>query len=128
MLAIDTAPTYGLGRAERIVGQAIHGRPSRPLLMTKAGLRWEGDGGPPAPARAGSTGGRRRIYRNSRPESLRAEVEHSLKRLQVEAIDLLQLHWPDPRTPIAETMGALLELRREGKIREIGVSNTRSRC
>ncbi len=87
----------------------------------------EGRRRPPCSVRgrpSGNTSGNKwGIYRNSRPESLRAEVEHSLQRLDVEVIDLLQIHWPDPRTPVADTMGALLDLRREGKIREIGVSN-----
>ena len=91
--------------------------------MTKAGLRWDEAVGHFFFEAAGPDGGKVRVFANSRPDSVRAEVEESLKRLGVDRIDLLQIHWPDPTTPIAETMGELLELREAGKIAEIGVSN-----
>lgn len=120
--AIDTAPIYGFGRAEEVVGRAIAGRRGEVVVMTKAGLRWDAQEG--ELAFDGFDDGRPlRIHRNSRPDSLRAEVDASLRRLGVEQIDLLQIHWPDRTTPIAESMGALLELKQTGKIRALGVSN-----
>ncbi|MAE29833.1 MAG: aldo/keto reductase [Planctomycetota bacterium] len=124
--AIDTAPVYGFGHSEELVGRflaAERGRRERVIVMTKAGLRWDTDEGQPFFETKDGAGRSRRIFRNSRPASLRAEVEASLGRLGIERIDLLQVHWPDGTTPIDESMGALLELRGEGKIREIGVSN-----
>jgi aryl-alcohol dehydrogenase-like predicted oxidoreductase len=109
---IDTAAVYGNGHAERIVGQALAALPprERPLVFTKAGIRIDPD--------SGST------FRDLSPASLRSECEESLRRLQVEHLDLYQLHWPveDPEVVAAawETLG---ELRREGKIRWAGVSN-----
>ncbi len=117
--AIDTAPIYGFGHSEQVVGQAIAHRREEVLVLTKAGLRWDDDQG----AHFFTTGQGRRVFRNLRPESIRLECERSLGRLGIDCIDLLQCHWPDPTTPIQETMGALLELRAEGKIRHIGVSN-----
>jgi methylglyoxal reductase len=120
--AIDTAPIYGFGRSEEIVGRAIAGRRAQVQVLTKAGLRWDGEDG--ELAFDGLDDGKRlRIFRNSRPASLRAEVDASLRRLGVETIDLLQIHWPDSTTPIADSMGALIDLKRAGKIRAIGVSN-----
>jgi methylglyoxal reductase len=120
--AIDTAPIYGFGRSEEIVGRAIAGRRAQVQVLTKAGLRWDAEGG--ELAFDGLDGGKPlRIFRNSRPASLRAEVDASLRRLGVETLDLLQIHWPDRTTPIADSMGALLDLKRAGKIRAIGVSN-----
>ena len=106
---IDTAPVYGFGRSEEIVGKALAqgGRRDRVQIATKVGLTW-GSGG---------------LYRDSRPARLRREIEDSLRRLQTDVIDLYQVHWPDLETPIAETAGTLEDLRREGKIRAIGVSN-----
>lgn len=109
---IDTAPVYGLGRSERIVGRAVRKLPEheRPLVFTKCGMVWED----------GETAGRR----VGRPESIRRECEESLRRLGVEAIDGLQLHWPpDDGTPLCETWGALVSLRDAGLIRFAGLSN-----
>ncbi len=116
---IDTAPIYGRGLAESIVGKAIRDRRDDVVIATKVGLRWdleEGEFNFEAPDGA-------KIYKNLKPASIREEVENSLRRLGVESIDLLQTHWPDATTPIAETMGCLLELKKEGKIRSIGVCN-----
>ncbi len=121
--AIDTAPVYGFGHSEAIVGQAIAERRDEALVMTKAGLRWDCEDGEFFFETQGHAKQPLKLYRNSRPDSLREEVESSLRRLGVERIDLLQIHWPDPTTPIADSIGALLELRGEGKLREIGVSN-----
>lgn len=121
--AIDTAPVYGFGRSERVVGRAIAGRRERALILTKVGLRWDDDRGPLAFETRGEDGRTLRVRRNARPDSVRAEVDASLARLGCGVLDLVQVHWPDPETPIAETLGALVDLRREGKLREIGVSN-----
>ncbi|MGM0576937.1 MAG: aldo/keto reductase [Myxococcota bacterium] len=106
---VDTAPVYGQGRSEEIVGRALKewSGGGRVLVATKAGLDWSGEG----------------ITRDSSPERLRKEVEDSLRRLQVDAIDLYQVHWPDGAVPFEETARTLEALRREGKIRAVGVSN-----
>jgi aryl-alcohol dehydrogenase-like predicted oxidoreductase len=105
---IDTAPVYGFGRSEEIVGKALEGSLRHKVtIATKVGLAWK-DGA---------------VYRDSRPARIRKEIEDSLRRLRTDVIDLYQVHWPDLKTPIAETARTLEELRREGKIRAIGVSN-----
>ena len=106
---IDTAPVYGFGRSEEIVGKALAagGRRGRALIATKAGLDWE-NGKP---------------FRNARKARILKEVEDSLRRLQTDVIDLYQVHWPDPQTPIDEVAASLETLHRAGKIRAIGVSN-----
>jgi aryl-alcohol dehydrogenase-like predicted oxidoreductase len=115
---IDTAPAYGMGLSEEIVGKAIRGRRDRVIVATKCGMVWhtqqgnfflEQDGKP--------------IHRFLGAESVRHEVEQSLRRLGIETIDLLQTHWQDATTPIEETMRALMDLRAAGKIRAIGVCN-----
>ena len=116
---IDTAPAYGVGLAEKIVGQAIMGRRDKVVLATKCGLIWHMAKGEFRLEQDGKS-----IYQYLGAESIRHEVEESLKRLGVDCIDLYQVHWPDPNTPIPETMTALLDLKREGKIRAIGLSNT----
>ncbi len=105
---IDTADVYGFGHAEEIVGRAIAGRRDEVFIATKGGLRWNDAG---------------EIWRDSSREHLLAACDASLQRLGVDCIDLYQIHWPDPATPIQETMEALLELQEAGKIRYIGVSN-----
>jgi aryl-alcohol dehydrogenase-like predicted oxidoreductase len=105
---IDTAPVYGFGRSEELVGKALSGgRRGRMLIADKAGLQWEGG----------------KIRRNSSPARLRQEIEDSLRRLHTDVIDVYQVHWPDDSTPFEETAGTLEDFRREGKIRAIGVSN-----
>jgi aryl-alcohol dehydrogenase-like predicted oxidoreductase len=105
---IDTAPVYGFGRSEELVGKALAGgRRWKAVIATKAGLDWE-NGKP---------------FRNARKARIVEEVENSLRRLRTDVIDLYQVHWPDPRTPIAETAEAVGLLHREGKIRAVGVSN-----
>ncbi len=123
MNAIDTAPIYGLGHSERLVGQAIAGRRDDAVILTKVGLRWDCDDGELFFEGKHDDGSPMKVYRNARPDSVRLEVERSLERLGVDVIDVVQVHWPDPTTPIADTMGALATLREEGKIRAIGVSN-----
>jgi aryl-alcohol dehydrogenase-like predicted oxidoreductase len=105
---IDTAPVYGSGRSEEIVGKALEGSLRHKVtIATKVGLAWK-DGA---------------VYRDSRPARIRQEIEDSLRRLRTDVIDLYQVHWPDFETPIAETARTMEDLRREGKIRAIGVSN-----
>jgi aryl-alcohol dehydrogenase-like predicted oxidoreductase len=108
---IDTAPVYGFGRAEEIIGKALYGsgQRQRVILATKAGIKWNWT--------------RTKFSRDSSPRRLRAEIEQSLRRLRTDTIDLYQIHWPDPRTPFEETAQALATLKAQGKIRAIGVSN-----
>jgi methylglyoxal reductase len=115
---IDTAPAYGLGLSERIVGEAIRGRRDKVILATKCGLVWHTAKGTFFVDQNGT-----RIHRYLGAESIRYEVEQSLQRLETDYIDLYQTHWQDSTTPIEETMGTLLQLKKEGKIRAIGVSN-----
>ena len=106
---IDTAPVYGFGRSEEIVGKAIaEGRLRADVLIaTKAGLQWDGG----------------RVSRNASRARLMWEVEESLRRLRTDYIDIYQVHWPDPLVTIEETAEAMHELFKQGKIRAIGVSN-----
>ena len=106
---IDTAPVYGFGRSEEIVGKALAqgGHRKRAVIATKVGLAWK-DGKP---------------YRDASKRRLVQEVEDSLRRLQTDVIDIYQVHWPDPDTAIEETAQAMAALYRAGKIRAIGVSN-----
>ena len=105
---IDTADSYGPYVSENLIREALHPYPDGLVIATKAGLERTGPGEWP---------------RNGRPEHLREAVEGSLSRLDVERIDLLQLHAVDPEVPFEESLGALVELRDEGKIRHIGLSN-----
>ncbi len=118
---IDTAPVYGWGRSEEVVGRAIQGRRDKVILATKCGLRWHDDEGPLFFELEGKT-----VRRRLQPEIVRREVEASLLRLNTEYIDLYQTHWPSPEPendPISATMECLLKLKEEGKIRAIGASN-----
>lgn len=119
---IDTAPVYGMGHSESVVGQAIRDRRSDFIIATKCGLRWEG-----LPEGRGvyffTDDEGRDIFRCLHPESIRQEVEASLQRLGIETIDLYQTHWQDKTVPIEDTMEMLLRLKQEGKIRAIGVCN-----
>lgn len=115
---IDTAPAYGMGRSEEIVGTAIDGRRDKVILATKCGLAWHTTKGRHFFDQAGKP-----VHRYLGGESIRWEVEESLKRLRTDYIDLYITHWQDPTTPISETMRALEELKKSGKIRAIGASN-----
>ena len=115
---IDTAPVYGVGHSEEIVGKAIKGRRDEVILATKCGLIWHATSGTHLFDQAGKA-----IHLYLGPESIRYEIEQSLRRLQTDVIDLYQTHWQDVTTPIEETMATLLDLKKEGKIRAIGVSN-----
>jgi aryl-alcohol dehydrogenase-like predicted oxidoreductase len=115
---IDTAPIYGFGRSEELVGEAIAGRRQEVILATKCGLVWnENRGDFFFPSRFGP------VHRYLGPDSIAREVEASLHRLRTDYIDLYQTHWQETTTPIEDTMAALLRLRDQGKIRAIGVSN-----
>ena len=124
---IDTAPIYGFGRSEEIVGRAIADRREEVVLATKCGLVWDNTDGElffhADEDGIGSGRGARDIYRYLGPESIRREVEASLLRLGTDYIDLYQTHWQEGTTAIVDTMGALEELKEEGKIRAIGVCN-----
>jgi aryl-alcohol dehydrogenase-like predicted oxidoreductase len=106
---VDTAPAYGFGRAEELVGRAIaeHGARERVVIATKAGLAW----------RAGI------LYRDASPGRIAADVEHSLRRLKTDYIDIYQLHWPDPGVELQRTAAAMRALYERGTIRAIGISN-----
>jgi methylglyoxal reductase len=115
---IDTAPAYGIGLSEELVGKAIAGRRERVVVATKCGLVWHSTKGVFHFAE-----GVQPVHRYLGSESIRFEVEQSLRRLKTDYIDLYQTHWQDPTTPIEETMSTLLVLKQQGKIRAIGVSN-----
>ncbi|MDP9401979.1 MAG: aldo/keto reductase [Actinomycetota bacterium] len=109
---VDTAPAYGFGRAEEVVGRAVDKLPQadRPLIFTKCGLVWERE----------LTG----FSNVLAPESIRRECEASLRRLQVDTIDLYQIHWPsEDGTPVEDSWATMASLVDEGKVRFIGVSN-----
>ncbi|MEJ5052657.1 aldo/keto reductase [Sphingobacterium sp. MYb382] len=124
--SIDTAPIYGQGVSEEIVGEAIKGiSRDKVQLLTKFGMRWdlESPKGNFAMHSENNEGKAIDIYRYAGKESVIKEVEDSLKRLGTDYIDLLQIHWPDTTTPISETMEAVDILLQQGKIRTAGVSN-----
>ncbi len=106
---IDTAPAYGLGHAEEVVGRALKGRRSTVILATKCGRVWE----------PGST----RLEHRLKPESVRAEIEASLRRLATDHIDLYQVHWPNPEPDLPAAWEEIARAVRAGKIRHAGVSN-----
>jgi methylglyoxal reductase len=118
---IDTAPAYGLGHSEEIVGTALLGRRRDYILSTKCGMRWDINEGGFQMELDGV-----RLLRNSRPERIAEEVEISLKRLKTDYIDIYIVHWqalPEFPVPISDTVGYLMKLKAEGKIRAIGASN-----
>jgi aryl-alcohol dehydrogenase-like predicted oxidoreductase len=106
---IDTAPVYGFGHSEEVVGKALRdgGRRAKVVIATKVGLDWK-DGKP---------------FRNASRGRIMKEIDDSLRRLKTDVIDLYQVHWPDPKVPVVETAGAMHDLLKAGKIRAIGVSN-----
>lgn len=118
---LDTAPAYGLGHSEEVVGRALAGRRSDYVLATKCGLRWDVKEGALLVERDGV-----RVVRNTRPERIAEEVEMSLRRLKTDYLDLYLVHWqevPEFPCPIADTMGYLMKLKEQGKIRAIGACN-----
>lgn len=122
--AIDTAPIYGCGHSERVVGAAVRDRRHEVLLMTKVGLRWDDPRGAHFfDTTHSGTGEPVSVMRNLRPDSIKREVEQSCERLGVDTLDLVQCHWPDPSTPVEESMSALADLVDAGTVGAIGVSN-----
>jgi aryl-alcohol dehydrogenase-like predicted oxidoreductase len=105
---IDTAAVYGLGHSEEVVARALGYRKSRPYVFTKCSMVWDE---------------RRQIGHRLKADSIRRECEASLRRLRVEAIDLYQIHWPDPDEDLEEGWATMAALQKEGKVRHIGVSN-----
>lgn len=118
---LDTAPAYGLGHSEEVVGKALRGRRQDYVLSTKCGIRWDVKEGALLMERDGV-----RIMRNPKPERIAEEIEMSLGRLKTDYIDIYIVHWqatPEYPVPISDTMGFLMELKKQGKIRAIGASN-----
>lgn len=105
---IDTAAVYGLGHSEEVVAKALKERSDRPYIFTKCSIIWNSEG---------------KLGRSLKVDSVRREIEASLKRLQIDVIDLYQIHWPNPDPEIEEGWSTLAELQTEGKVRYIGVSN-----
>ena len=105
---IDTAAIYGLGHSEEVVGRALAGRANRPYVFTKCERVWDQD---------------RKIGKSLKADSIRREVEASLRRLNIDVIDLYQIHWPEPEEDVEEGWSTLAALKAEGKVRWIGVSN-----
>lgn len=105
---IDTAPAYGQGHSEEVVGRALKSRRDTAIIATKAGLEWDAQ---------------TNVTRNASAKRIHKEIEDSLRRLQTDHVDIYQIHWPDPATPVEETAGAMQALFDAGKIRAIGVSN-----
>jgi aryl-alcohol dehydrogenase-like predicted oxidoreductase len=123
MTSIDTAPIYGFGKSEEIVGNVIKDKRDKVEILTKYGLRWDTDKGIFYFKSANSKNEEVSIHRYAGPESIIQECEDSLKRLQTDYIDLYQIHWHDPTTPIDDTMEAIGKLKKDGKILAAGVSN-----
>ncbi len=121
---IDTAPIYGQGTSEEIVGEAIKGIPrDKVYLLTKYGMRWDLAQGTLASRSKNNSGKDIDIYKYAGKESVIKECEDSLRRLRTDYIDLYQIHWPDVTTPISETMEAVVQLIQQGKVRYAGVCN-----
>jgi methylglyoxal reductase len=116
---IDTAPAYGLGHSEEVVGRVLRTRRDEVVLATKCGLVWHAQRGPYFFSQGGLP-----VHRDLSPAAIRHEVEASLRRLGTDRIDLYITHWQDPTTPIPETVAALEALRAEGKIQAFAASNT----
>lgn len=104
----DVAPVYGKGHAEEVLGRALGSKRTDVIIASKCGLQWDSDGV---------------IRRNLSRSRILEEIDASLERLQTDYIDVYQIHWPDPNTPLAETLETLVELQHQGKIRHIAVTN-----
>lgn len=105
---IDTAAVYGLGHSEEVVAKALEGRSKKPFVFTKCERIWNE---------------KREIGKSLKADSIRREVEASLRRLKLDVIDLYQIHWPEPDEDIEEGWTTMAQLKQEGKVRFIGVSN-----
>lgn len=121
--SIDTAAVYGFGQSEELVGKAFKGMREKVQILTKFGLNWTQKKGAYYFSSEDNNGKALNIYYNASRDNVIRECEDSLKRLGTDYIDLYQLHWPDPSTPLDETMEALNILLEQGKIRAAGVSN-----
>jgi aryl-alcohol dehydrogenase-like predicted oxidoreductase len=121
--SFDTAPVYGFGESERILGEAIEGKRDKLQIFTKYGLRWDLNKGSYYFDITDHKGKSTSLYRYAGKESIIYECEQSLKRLGTDYIDLYQIHWPDLTTPVEESMEAVYKLISEGKVRAAGVSN-----
>ena len=108
---IDTAAVYGLGKSEEVVGRALKEVSAKPFVFTKCGLRWK------------ENNPKRTAYPKLKASSVREEAENSLRRLNIDVIDLYQMHWPNPPEDIEEAWTEMAKLKEEGKVRWIGVSN-----
>lgn len=121
---IDTAPIYGFGKSEELVGQALQGVPrDKYQILTKYGMNWRTHKGEYFFDSVDNGGKPVKIYKYSGREAVLQECEDSLRRLKTDYIDLLQIHWPDATTPISETMEAVATLIQQGKVRAAGVCN-----
>jgi aryl-alcohol dehydrogenase-like predicted oxidoreductase len=109
----DVADVYGLGSAEDLLSHALGNKRHEVIIATKGGLKWDDQG---------------RVSRDARPQRIVQAIEDSLRRLRLDVIPLYQVHWPDPETPIEETLDALVRCQSEGKIRFIGLSNFSLEC
>lgn len=105
---IDTAAVYGLGHSEEVIARALEGKRKEIFLATKCGMIWDES---------------KRVRINASPASIRREIELSLRRLKTDYIDLYQIHWPDPETPVEDSWTTMVNLQTEGKVRYIGVCN-----
>src|SRR5690554_1501078 len=124
MTTIDTAPVYGFGQSEKLIGEAVRGNRSKMQILTKFGLRWDkATSNIHYEKTINNEGKEVSIYRDGNKENVIRECEASLKRLKTDYIDLYQQHWPDLHTPVEETMEALETLKKQGKILAGGVSN-----
>lgn len=124
MTTIDTAPVYGFGKSEELVGRALQGiARDKYQILTKFGMNWETPQGEYFFDTTDNSGKPVKMYRYSGKEQIVKELEASLRRLKTDYVDLLQIHWSDATTPISETMEALARLMEQGKIRAAGVCN-----
>jgi aryl-alcohol dehydrogenase-like predicted oxidoreductase len=125
---IDTAPAYGFGHGEEVVGKAIQGRRDKVVIATKCGLAWNTTKGTlffVSDEKGRNDAGQYRIHKTLDPEIVRRDLEGSLKRLGTEYVDLYLTHWQDVTIPIEDTMALLLDLKKQGKIRAIGACNAK---
>jgi aryl-alcohol dehydrogenase-like predicted oxidoreductase len=125
---IDTAPAYGFGRGEEVVGKALRGRRDKVVLATKCGLSWNTTKGTlffVSDDKGRNDAGQYRIHKTLDPDLVRADLEASLRRLGTDYVDLYLTHWQDVTIPIEDTMALLLDLKKQGKIRAIGACNAK---
>ncbi len=123
---IDTAPAYGFGHGEEVVGKAIEGRRDKVVLATKCGMVWRMEKGVfffASDEKGRNDAGPYRIHKYLGAETIREDLEDSLRRLRTDHVDLYLTHWQDPTTPIEDTAACLLDLKKQGKIRAIGACN-----